>query len=156
VIGWIATLVLIAVGLLLFVLPHHDDPATGVKTSYYSTLAELAESIHSDEPLTERAFIVQFLFAIACVAVFFPALLSLVANLASMDKRRPVLILGGIALIVGAVMMLFMALLADLSIGFGSSQTKYTGTIVTILAPAITGACGVSAIIMGAMRLTAW
>jgi hypothetical protein len=141
-------LALAAVGAALFALPHHRRPA------HYSTLyGTLAGLLTSEPATTSRAMLMKLLIAIGCVSVLLPPCLALLAIIVPPDGRRTVLIVGGVALLIGGALTFLVEVVSDLSIGFGGGGSSHTETPVFFLAPLWPIACGVAAILAGAMNL---
>ena len=141
-------LLLTLIGVALFVLPHHrrDIP----ESTLCGTLSGLLTSEPSPRP---AAMLMKFLIALGCLSVLTPAGLALLALLAPSAANRLLVILGGVALILGGVLTLAVEILSDLQI-FGGGGSTPTQTPIFYLAPLWPIACGIAAIVAGAMNVT--
>ena len=144
----VLVLVLALVGGVFMVLPHHR------RSTHDSTLrGTLAELLKSEPAPTSAAMLVKLLVAIGCLSVLAPAGLALLAILVPPEARRGVLIVGGVALLIGGGLTFLVEIVSDLHISFGGGSSSHTETPIFFLAPLWSITCGIAAIIAGAMKL---
>jgi hypothetical protein len=142
-------LLLALVGAALFILPHHrrDMPDSTLRGTLVGLLTL------SEPPPNLAAMLIMLLAALGCLSVLAPAALALLAMITPPDAHRTVLIVGGVALLLGGGLTLGVEIVSDLQIGFGGGGSTHTETPIFFLAPLWPIACGVAAIVAGAMNL---
>ena len=141
--------VLAGVAVALFVLPHHRG---------YDSSASLAKDFREfltagGQIESPAVAVLTVLVAVGCISVFLPALLAASMLFVPERSTRWVLILGGVALVIGGALTFVVEIFSNMLIGFGSSSRYSETTLVAYLAPLFPFTCGVAAVAMGSGRV---
>jgi len=144
---WIVAAVLAGIGIALFVLPHHKGDY-----GFGSLARDFGEALNSQTGESPGILVMMVLVGLGAIGVFLPAILATVLALTSSETSRKVLIVGGIVSILASVLTFLVEIVSNMQIGWGSGS-KYPETVVAYLAPLFPFLCGVTSIVMGAMRV---
>lgn len=142
--SWLALAVLTAIGVALFVIPHRTDTDIAEKRSLGGCFSGLVRS--RDFGGRGGKKLLRFGFGYGCLAVFLPVVVGVLLRLAAAADQGFVLLLGAVALALGAVLLFLVLLLSHMNWAFGGSQ-RSTRTAVARLAPIYVTACAVLALV---------
>ena len=143
---WIA-IALAAVGVTVFVLPHHVGTTSESKRQ--SLCSNLLELIYEARNHAPSSYLTGGALMLGCLTPLAPMPLYLLAQYA--DKDRPVvLIVGGVLLLACTVATFLIVLLSELSYSLGSPSKASGRGVNTVLAWLFPALCSIAAFVFAA------
>jgi hypothetical protein len=145
---WITVAVLAAIGVALFVLPHHKGDF-----EFTSLARDLGEAWNEPSSEGPGVYVIMAVIVLGCLGVFMPAVQAMALAVVSPEGSRKVLIAGGVLLVLVSVLTIFVEIVSNMLIGWGGGSRFKIETAVAYLAPLFPFVCGIASIVMGAMRV---